>query len=96
MASSLEKLRNPQSQPFYRLHGLLLVYIKTSSCAGAFHRWIYDGCVNACSLGSPVFAFHLYESPKYLTGKGKDEHAAKVIHRIARHNGKLCKYSRRP
>jgi len=34
------------------------------------------------------FAFRLYESPKYLMGKGEDEHAVKVIHKIARYNGK--------
>jgi len=39
------------------------------------------------------FAFRLYESPKYLMGKGKDEHAVKVIHKIARYNGKISSLS---
>lgn len=32
--------------------------------------------------------FTLYESPKYLMGKGKDEEAVKVVHEVARRNGK--------
>ncbi|KAH9924322.1 MFS general substrate transporter [Epithele typhae] len=35
-----------------------------------------------------VFVFHLYESPKYLMGKGEDEKAVEVIHEVARYNGK--------
>ena len=34
------------------------------------------------------FVFKLYESPKFLMGKGKDEAAVKVIHAIATYNGK--------
>ena len=32
--------------------------------------------------------FTLYESPKYLMGRGKDEEAVKVVHEVARRNGK--------
>ena len=32
--------------------------------------------------------FTLYESPKYLMGKGKDEEAVKVVREVARRNGK--------
>lgn len=32
--------------------------------------------------------FTLYESPKYLMGKGKDEKAVEVVHEVARRNGK--------
>lgn len=32
--------------------------------------------------------FSLYESPKYLMGKGRDEDAVRVIHEVARRNGK--------
>lgn len=32
--------------------------------------------------------FTLYESPKYLMGKGKDEQAVKIVHEVARRNGK--------
>lgn len=35
-----------------------------------------------------VFAFTLYESPKYLMGKGRDDEAVKVVHEVARRNGK--------
>ena len=32
--------------------------------------------------------FTMHESPKYLMGKGKDEDAVKVVHEVARRNGK--------
>ncbi|RFU74334.1 major facilitator superfamily transporter [Trichoderma arundinaceum] len=32
--------------------------------------------------------FSLYESPKYLMGKGQDEDAVRVVHEVARRNGK--------
>lgn len=34
------------------------------------------------------FCFTLYESPKYLMGRGKDEQAVHVVHEVARRNGK--------
>lgn len=34
------------------------------------------------------FAFRMFESPRYLVGKGRDADAVKVIHDIARFNGK--------
>ena len=34
------------------------------------------------------FLFHLYESPKFLMGRGKDEAAVQVVHEVARRNGK--------
>jgi len=36
------------------------------------------------------FVFHLYESPKYLMGRGRDAEAVEVIHRVARYNGRTC------
>lgn len=33
------------------------------------------------------FLFRLYESPKYLMGKGKDEQAVEVVHKVAEYNG---------
>lgn len=33
-----------------------------------------------------IFAFDLLESPRYLIGKGKDEEAVAVIHKVAAHN----------
>ena len=33
-------------------------------------------------------AFTIYESPKYLMGKGDDERAVEVVHEVARRNGK--------
>lgn len=34
------------------------------------------------------FVFNLYESPKYLMGRGNDEAAVEVIHKVAAYNGK--------
>ena len=34
------------------------------------------------------FVFKLHESPKYLMGKGRDEDAVRVVHEVARRNGK--------
>ena len=34
------------------------------------------------------FVFHLYESPKYLMGRGRDADAVDVIHKIAKYNGR--------
>ncbi|KAF9225681.1 MFS general substrate transporter [Gyrodon lividus] len=34
------------------------------------------------------FVFQLYESPKYLMGRGRDEEAVEVIHKVAAYNGK--------
>lgn len=38
--------------------------------------------------GIRFFLFKLYESPKYLMGRGKDEQAVAVVHKIAAYNGK--------
>ena len=32
--------------------------------------------------------FTIFESPKYLMGRGRDEDAVKVVHEVARRNGK--------
>ena len=34
-----------------------------------------------------VFVFHLYESPKYLMGRGRDAEAVEIVHKIAAYNG---------
>ncbi|WWC66074.1 uncharacterized protein I303_108696 [Kwoniella dejecticola CBS 10117] len=34
------------------------------------------------------FIFHIYESPKYFMGKGRDEDAVRIVHEVARRNGK--------
>jgi len=33
------------------------------------------------------FVFKLYESPKYLMGRGRDQDAVDVVHKVARYNG---------
>ena len=39
------------------------------------------------------FCFTLYESPKYLMGRGKDEQAVDVVHEVAKRNGKTSNLS---
>jgi len=34
------------------------------------------------------FVFNLYESPKYLMGRGRDAAAVEIIHTVAAYNGK--------
>lgn len=34
------------------------------------------------------FVFHLYESPRYLVGRGRDAEAVDVLHRVAAYNGR--------
>jgi len=34
------------------------------------------------------FVFKLYESPKYLMGRGREEQAVEVVHKVAAYNGK--------
>jgi hypothetical protein len=34
------------------------------------------------------FAFKLYESPKYLMSRGRDQQAVDVVHKLAEYNGK--------
>ncbi|OQD72622.1 hypothetical protein PENDEC_c020G02228 [Penicillium decumbens] len=43
-------------------------------------------------VGRFVF-FTVYESPKYLMGKGKNEEAVRVVHEVARRNGKVSSLS---
>jgi hypothetical protein len=34
-----------------------------------------------------LFGFPLYESPRYLLGRGRDAEAVAIVHKIARYNG---------
>lgn len=38
--------------------------------------------------GIRFFVFKLYESPKYLMGRGRDAEAVEVVHEVAKRNGK--------
>ena len=44
------------------------------------------GGITLVLWGIRIFAFDLLESPRYLTGKGKDEEAVAVIHKVATYN----------
>jgi MFS family permease len=46
------------------------------------------GLAMAMFVGRFVF-FTIYESPKYLMGKGRNTEAVKVVHEVARRNGKV-------
>lgn len=53
-------------------------------------RWfiITMGGLTLIMWGLRFIAFTIFESPKYLMGKGRDEDAVKVVHEVARRNGK--------
>ena len=34
------------------------------------------------------FVFNMYESPKYLMGRGRDAEAVEIVHAVAQYNGK--------
>ena len=44
------------------------------------------GGITLVLWGIRIFAFDLLESPRYLIGKGKDEEAVAVIHKVAAYN----------
>lgn len=48
---------------------------------------VLGGVAMAMFFGRFIF-FTIYESPKFLMGKGQDEEAVKVVHEVARRNGK--------
>lgn len=39
------------------------------------------------------FLFNLYESPKYLMGRGREKEAVEVVHKVAAYNGKTSNLS---
>ena len=53
-------------------------------------RWfmIVMGVLAMIMFCCRFFLFKLYESPKYLMGRGRDEEAVRVVHEVARINGK--------
>jgi hypothetical protein len=46
------------------------------------------GSVALVMFGIRFIAFTVFESPKFLMGKGKDEEAVRIVHEVARRNGK--------
>ncbi|KAF2006930.1 MFS general substrate transporter [Amniculicola lignicola CBS 123094] len=49
---------------------------------------IVMGGVALIMFGIRFLLFTIYESPKYLMGKGQDAEAVKIVHEVARRNGK--------
>ncbi|KAH6894047.1 MFS general substrate transporter [Coprinopsis sp. MPI-PUGE-AT-0042] len=86
---------------FGQLIGSLIAWplIKNFSCASAddcpkssnmgWRYFIFTmGGLMLLLWGVRFFLFKLYESPKFLMGRGKDDEAVEVIHKLAGHNGK--------
>jgi MFS family permease len=46
------------------------------------------GGITLLMWASRFFLFTIYESPKYLMGKGRDEDAVRIVHEVARRNKK--------
>jgi MFS family permease len=53
-------------------------------------RWflITMGGITVIMFLVRFWLFTIYESPKYLMGKGRDEDAVRIVHEVARRNGK--------
>jgi hypothetical protein len=53
-------------------------------------RWflITMGGLTVLMFLARIGFFTIYESPKYLMGKGRDEEAVRIVHEVARRNGK--------
>ena len=47
------------------------------------------GGINFVMFIRRFFVFHLYESPKYLMGRGRDEEAVQVLRHVAVYNGRI-------
>lgn len=48
--------------------------------------WAFGGITTLMFIAR--FAFRIYETPKYLLGKGRNEQAATVVQNVARRDGK--------
>ena len=63
-----------------------------TSCLRSFEQCLFsDNRMGGLSLIMFIlrfFVFHLYESPKFLMGRGKNEAAVANVHAVARYNGK--------
>lgn len=64
-----------------------------AACARADNMgWRYFliamGGLTVAMFAVRFLCFTIYESPKYLMGKGKDEEAVRIVHEVARRNGK--------
>lgn len=54
---------------------------------------IVMGCLAMLMFIARFFFFTLYESPKFLMGRGNDAEAVEVVHEVARRNGKTSPLS---
>jgi hypothetical protein len=60
---------------------------KSMNMGWRYFMIVLGGVAMAMFFGRFVF-FTIYESPKFLMGKGQDAEAVKVVHEVARRNGK--------
>lgn len=63
----------------------------TCSCSenmGWRYFTITMGGITLLMWATRFFAFTIFESPKYLMGKGRDEEAVRIVHEVARRNKK--------
>lgn len=51
------------------------------------------GGLTLIMFGLRFLCFTIYESPKYLMGQGRDEEAVRIVHEVARRNGKTTTLS---
>lgn len=63
------------------------VCTKAMNMGWRYFMIVLGGVAMAMFFGRFVF-FTIYESPKFLMGKGNDAEAVKVVHEVARRNGK--------
>lgn len=58
-------------------------------------RWfvIVMGGISLIEFFIRFVLFTIFESPKYLMGKGQDEEAVRIVHEVARRNGKESRCS---
>ncbi|KAL5381904.1 hypothetical protein DPSP01_006849 [Paraphaeosphaeria sporulosa] len=63
------------------------VCTKAQNMGWRYFMIVLGGVAMAMFFGRFVF-FTIYESPKFLMGKGQDAEAVKVVHEVARRNGK--------
>jgi len=76
--------------PLFRYHicGEKAVICTKSQNFGWRYFMFTMGGIALVMFAVRLLLFTLYESPKFLVGRGKDDEAVRVVHEVARRNGK--------